>query len=231
MQINPQLPSLGKLYKTKLEDITLRTLKGRDEKLLAEMNVDNIDKRYSLLLKNVLTGIDPNELTLGDRAWIILWLRANSFSPIIPVNLVCGTCYQDISLDVNITDINVKELDQNYQEPIEVKLSESTVKLRILRIADEIKIAEWEKRLGASEAYMYRWALSIVNDKDVQERIIWLENQDSRDIQKIRMFQDDHAHGPELDNVKYVCPKCGSEGVMTLPFRPNFLIPTREEIR
>lgn len=208
--------------------ITIRTLKGRDEKLLAELNLDNVEKKYLALLKNVITGIDPSELTLGDRAGFLLWLRANSYSTIVNVDLICESCYQKISLPIDLTSIEFKELPNNFKEPYEITLSDgSTLKLRLFRVKDEIKIADWEKKTGVAEAYIYRWALSIVDDRDIPTRMAWLENLESKDLVLIREFHERFIHGPELDKIKYSCPKCGSdEGVMTMPFRPDFLIPT-----
>ena len=225
------LPSGGRVYKdVNPEDIVVRTMKGKDEKLLAEMNYDNIEKKYAILLNALVTGIDAKDLTLGDRASIILWIRANSFSSTLPTTFICSECFQKVSTDIDLTKVELKELADDFVEPCEITLSDDTqIKLRLFRVQDELKISEWEKKTSVAEAYLYRWALSIVEDDDIPTRIAKLSNMEARDLLKIKSFHKANLHGPELDKVPYLCPKCGSEGVLTLPFRPDFLIPSEDE--
>jgi hypothetical protein len=226
------LPSKGLVYNTKLENIKVRTLKGKDEKVLAEMSMDNVEKKYAELLRSVVSGIDANSLTLGDRAWLLVWERINSYSAKFPVVITCECCFQKVALEINLADLDVVYLPDTFKEPYPIKLENNeTVNLRLFRVSDEIKLIDLMKKSGAGNAYMYHWALSIVDDeKDIPTKINYLENLDSRDLMKIKDFHKTFEHGPKLNNCSYVCPKCGGEGHMTLPFRPDFLIPSSEDI-
>ena len=231
MEANVTLPSAGLVYPgVDVSKIQVRSMKGKDEKLLAELNIDNVEKKYAELLKQLITGIDVQELTLGDRGLLLLWIKANSYSPIVKTKTVCEHCYNSITVDVDLTQVTLKELSEDLKEPASITLSDnSELKLRLFRVKDEIKVAEVEKKQGKANASLYQLALSIVDDKDIPTRISFLENLDTQDLQKIRKFHLDNVHGPELDKIKFTCPKCGSdEGVLSLPFRPDFLLPTQD---
>ena len=97
MRDSLQLPSKGKVYQVPLESITVRSLKGGDEKLLSDLTLDNLENKYLLLLKNriknglpVVSGIEPEKLTLG--------LKNNNSRPI----------YIQIDLNLNFMCKNVK---------------------------------------------------------------------------------------------------------------------------
>jgi hypothetical protein len=226
------LPSGGKVYENvNLENVKVRTLKGKDEKILAEMNIDNVEKKYTELLSNLVSGINVNNLTLGDRTWLLLWERINSYSPNFPVSIVCDTCFQKIELKIDLSQLDVVELPEDFKEPFTITLENGeTLDLRLFRVSDEIKMLDWEKKLGASNSYMYRWALSLADDRDIPTKISYLESLDAKDLLKIKKFHKDFEHGPNLGKCAYKCPKCGGEGYLALPFRPDFLVPSSEDI-
>jgi hypothetical protein len=238
MRDSLQLPSKGKVYQVPLESITVRSLKGGDEKLLSDLTLDNLEKKYLLLLKNriknglpVVSGIEPEKLTLGDRLYILLWLRIQSYSAIFKAELVCQYCFEKIKVDIDLQKIEEKTLDENFKEPYEIVLKDgSKVNLRLFRIEDEIKVAEREKKDGTEKTYLYKLALSIVDDKSIPERIDYLENLDVKDLSLIKKFHEDFDHGPKINEVAYDCPKCKEAGQLALPFRPQFLIPSGSEI-
>jgi acetone carboxylase gamma subunit len=231
METQLKLPSRGCVYEgVTPEGIKVRTLRGKDEKLLSELNVDNIEKKYLALLQNVVTGIDPAQLTLGDRTYILLWLRINSYSPIIDCDVTCDNCFVRSLMPLDLAAVNVKELPEGFVEPYNITLSDEKIYgMRLFRLNDEIKISDWEKRKSFGDAWIYRWIVSIVDDRDIIDRIAWYENLPTSDTKLIRKFHEDFVHGPELDKIKYTCPKCGHEGSTALPFRANFLLPSGKE--
>src|ERR1035437_9410203 len=168
-----ELPSKGLVYDVPLSDIVLRSMKGGDEKILAELSIDNIETKYLALLKNrihggdpLVKGIDPAKLTLGDRLYILLWLRINSYSPTFKSSVVCSNCFKKVKVDIDLTKIEEKGLPEGFKEPYEVVLdSGDKVNLRLFRIADEILAYEKEKKDGVEETYLYRLALTLVDDK------------------------------------------------------------------
>ena len=233
-----ELPSRGLVYDVKPSDIKIRTIRGGDEKLLAELSIDNIETKYLALLNNkirggdpVVKGIDPGKLTLGDRLYILLWLRINSYSPIFKTTLVCENCFKTVNINIDLTKIDERTLPDGFKEPYAVTLdSGEIVNIRLFRIEDEIKSYDKEKKDGIEATYLYRLALSIVDDKTIPERIVYLEDMQGKDLAKIKYFHESHVHGPILDKIPYECPECKEAGVCSLPFRPDFLQPSGTEL-
>lgn len=232
------LPSKGLVYDVPLANIIVRTMCGGDEKLLAELSIENIEMKYLALMKNriksgesLVRGIDPAKLTLGDRLYILLWQRINSFSPKFKSNLVCQNCFKDVNLEIDLTKINETYLPEGFKEPYEVVLSEGKVNLRLFRVEDEIKAYDKEKKDGIEKVYLYRLALTIVDStKSVEDRIAFLESLPTIDLAKIKYFHELHVHGPQLNNIQYTCPKCQEVGQLSLPFRSTWLIPSGTEV-
>jgi len=204
--------------------IQIRTLKGRDEKLIAEISTDNFDKKVNLLLGSVLKGIEPPKLTIGDRLYLILWETINSYGKDFPLESECEHCWQKSTYSVDLSKLNNVELPDTYKQPYELKLPDSgtLVKLRLLTVDDVLKVGEIDK-LGQN-VWLYRYALSIVNDKGIWDRVEFLENLSVRDVAVIRAFHEKFTHGPKLETT-YECPKCGGTGVMPVPFRLEMLLP------
>lgn len=219
------LPSQCLVYKdVDPSQIGVRTLKGKDELLIAEMSGSNFDKKFLILLKNVLKGIDPEKLTTGDKLYITIWLVINSYSKIFPIEFECEHCWQKAEYQVDLSTLKTNDLPGNFKEPYTVKLPKAGVEvdLRLLRYSDLLKVSEMEKQ--GKNPWIRQFALSLVNDKNLFEKEEFLENLDGSDLAVIRCFHEKFFHGPKME-VVYECPKCGGTGVMPVPFRLEMLLP------
>jgi len=229
-----KLPSKCLVYEGVDPDgITIRTLKGKDEKLIAEVTYDNFEKKFLLLLKSIIKGVEPAQLTVGDRLFVLLWETINSYSKDFDVDHTCSECMEKITSTVDLSELDVIELPDNFKEPYEKKLSDdSSVQLRLFRVQDEINIAAYEKSNPSS--WLYRFATSLVMFKDEKEVGIWdrvsfLENLGAKDLAAIRSFHNEYAHGPKME-AEYTCSKCGGEGKVPVPFRTEMLFPYGETL-
>jgi len=223
------LPSGGKLYGDGKAVVKLRTLKGKDEKLIAEINDDNFERKFALVLGNLIEGIDAGELTLGDRMHILLWEVINSQSPKYPVKLICEDCEKEVQVDIDLAEMESIGLD-DLVEPKEVMLPDAgvPVKLRLFRVKDEIKIFEREK--SGKPSWCYRYALTLVDDKmDIVQKESFIDELSATDLGVIRAFQEKYSHGPTMLSV-YVCPKCGGGGDCAVPFRLEMLLPSAQTL-
>lgn len=230
-EIQIQLPSKCKLYEgIDPSKITCRTLRGKDEMLIAEMSVDNFDKKFLQLLKNVLVGIEPEVLTLGDKLFLAIWLVINSYSKDFVYGIECNTCWQKFDYTVDLSKLEVVELAEEYQEPQEVKLpvSGKIVRLKLLRYSDILKIDELEK--NGKNVWLLRYAHSIVSDDNIFEKEMFLEGLDAKDMMYIRAFHEKYIHGPKME-AKYECPHCGGVGITPIPFRLEMFLPSGENLK
>ena len=62
------------------DSIKIRAFKGREEELLAELNLSNLPKKLLTIIENVVQGIEVKKLTSGDARFIMMWEAINSYS-------------------------------------------------------------------------------------------------------------------------------------------------------
>lgn len=215
------LPSKCVTYGVKPEDIKLRTYIGSDELLLAQVNPVNLEKTYLLVLQNVIQGIDPKKLTLGDRLYIMLWEYINSYSNTIKMDNVCSNCLESVEISIDLSSLEKVYLPDSYKEPYMESLSTGKIGLRLLTIEDEIEVDKFSDK---KEAPLYRLARSIVSKDDVLKRLEMIRNMPAKDVATIRAFHERMFHGPDM-HTKVTCPKCGSEEEIEVPFRFEFIFP------
>lgn len=219
------LPSKCIVYKdVDPAKIEIRTFKGKDEKLIAEISSDNFEKKFVSVLSQVLKGIDPVELTVGDELHLAMWEAINSYSKDFFITHECEHCWQKSEITVDLSKLEVVELPSDFKEPYEIKLPESgdVVKLRLLRVSDITKVDEVVKM--GKNVWLYRYALSLVDDRGIWDKVDYLEGMASKDLMHIRAFHDKYVHGPKMETT-YECAKCGGAGVLPVPFRLDMLLP------
>ena len=222
------LPSGKKVYGD-IGAVQIRPFKGKDERLIAELTYNNFEKKFLTVLRQVIRGIDPEKLTIGDRLYILVWEAIHSYTSLYPIKFPCSTCLQEIEYEVDLSKLEIISLPTEFKEPYLVTLpSGDNINLRLFRVDDEMKIADYEN--GGNSSWLYRYALSIVDDKKgVWDRVIYLENINSQDLAAIRAFHEKFYHGPKMQS-NYDCPKCGSKGVVEVPFRIEIIFPYGETL-
>ena len=135
----------------------------------------------------------------------------------------CEHCWQKSDYKVDLSELEMIELPDNFKEPYDIKLpGGESLQLRLLRVDDLIAVDKMGKQ--GQNVWLYRYALSIVNDKTVWENVEYLENLDTKDLMIIRAFHDKFNHGVKME-YSYTCPKCGGVGIMPVPFRLDMLLP------
>ncbi len=220
-----ELPSRCKPYKdVDPSAIRVRAFTGGDEAMLAETTEKNAATKLTDVLGRCLEGVDIKEITLGDKLFLMVWHAINSYSDGFTATITCQHCLQQIKVSYNLADAEIVYLSDKFKEPIDVKLSDGTVaKCKLVRVKDEIQLERMAQTV--ENIYLQSIAMTIVNpEKDLMEKIKWLEDLPSKDVAKIRAVQDSFYHGPDF-KMKYTCDKCAGEGKFTAPFRFEHLIP------
>jgi len=222
------LPSKCLTYQgTDPDKIYLRPFNGLDEQNIAEINFDNLPKKFLEIIKSVVKGVDAKQLTSGDVKFIMLWEAINSYTNLYPLKFVCENCLQDIEVEIDLAKLEKVELSNDYTEPCIVQLSTGEkVGIRLLTISDEIEAFNFAKRSGS--AYLYSYALSLVNEKDPLARLKLLEGMNTKDLNEIKKFHTKYEHGPNMES-SYTCPECGGEGKVEVPFRIQELFSFHDE--
>ena len=204
--------------------VLIRPYCGSDEILLSQITPLNLESKFLCVLKNVLQGIDPERLTLGDRFYIILWEFINSYTNVISLTTLCSNCLKEVEFSVDLSVLDVTYLPDGYKQPYSVTLSDgSKVKLKLLSVKDVIEAEKYSKNDSEND-FLYEYAGSVVDDRGLPERVTWLQNLKARDLALIRAFQEKFVHGPNMVT-KVICPKCQEEEEIIIPFRFTFFFP------
>lgn len=220
------LPSKLKPYSSLgVSEVSVRMMKGKDEKFVSDLTMTNFDKKYSLLLSQLIKGIDPKELTLGDRMFIALWLSMNCYTHLYPIEIMCEHCFRTIEIEADLRNLTKIELPDDFSEPKSVTISDGTaVPLRLLRVKDSIAYSDYVAS-KKSEDTLRRLAMTMVDERSMIDRMLFLENLSVKDLSKLREFHDQHIHGIDLSSYTYECPQCKEVGNTPIPFRLELLFP------
>lgn len=224
------LPSKCMTYGVPVDSIRIGTFLGKHEKQISEISEDNFDTKLVEILSDVVKGISVEKLTLGDRLYILIWEAINSYTDKYPFTSVCEGCGQRIEIIANLSELESKELPDDYKEPYEIELSTGRkIELRLFTAEDEVVISKYEQQ-SSDSSFLYRFALSIVSDAmDIMQKVQFLSALPARDVALIRAFHDKYQHGPILE-WQYECKACGSAGVAPIPFRVDLFFPYGKQL-
>jgi len=210
--------------------VGIRLLKGKDEKLIAELSYDNFERKFAEIIRNVIVGIDPRELTIGDRLYVMLWEAINSYNKIAEIEMQCKSCLQTVTYQIDLSTLAVVELPAGFKEPCPITMSNGDIiNMRLFRVKDEEKLFDVQK--AGYKTWLYRFALSIIDEKKSDwDKVAYLEELNTRDLALIRAFHEQYYHGPKMEAM-VECPKCGASEVAPVPFRLEFFFPYGKALR
>lgn len=242
-----KLPSLGYLYSNealKSGWINIRAYAAPEESLIAQANRDNIQMVINSVLESCIKeDINVGDLTSEDGFYLLVWLRANSYSPLYQMELTCPYCKRDISSGVNLAELQVKYLDKEIKEPIEKTLPRSglVVSLKAMRRGVEVKVQnrlpEIIKYRGIKgdpvELLKRAYCITKITDPNGEETTDLLEIEDfclSYMPSDDSLFLDEQLerfdHGVST-KVTLNCHDCGRSIQAVLPPSHEFFRPSR----
>jgi len=218
------LPSNCRQYSVNPEEILVRPYIGRDEVYLSEVSPVNPDYKYINVLRDAVKGIDPGELTTGDRQYIMIWEYIQSYGGFIRESTICSHCLSEVSFQVDLRELDVISIPDDTVFPYDVTLpvSGKLVKLRLLTVNDEIAACNFES--NGKSGLIFRCARTMVDDSSILERIEFLGDLQAADLATIRAFHEKFNHGPDM-RVKFKCQECGEEDQINVPFRLDIIFP------
>ena len=144
------LPSKGLLYPSKKPTIEVEYLTGMDENILTSPNLLQSGKFLDVLIKRKIRDkeIRYEDLILGDRNAIIIWLRATGFGEKYPV-VVTTPDGEEFETEVDLTTLRQKPLgaepDENGYFDFELPITKKLVKFRLLTVRDEQELMKREE--------------------------------------------------------------------------------------
>lgn len=171
------LPSGGECYPNKMGKVKVAYLTAYDENILVSPNLYRDNKVLDEILKNKLINcpIAPENLLMGDRDAIILWLRATGYGNEFPITATDNESGKQFDATVDLSKINFKPFtlkgDENGFFDFETPNTHDKIKFRFLTSGDNEylnKLDEEEKRqsvVGKLEKICEELSDIISNDK------------------------------------------------------------------
>lgn len=252
------LPSKGKLYQDHSNEdfrsgwVNVRQYTAREEGLISQLGPERVHRQRMInnILDSCIQGDDvkAKDLTDEDAFYLVVWLRANSYSPIYPIGLSCPICDDPTfrTYYIDLSDLQVNYLQGDVKEPTEVTLPASKLKVfcRALRRGDVIKVynrmpdvktyykAEGDPFQQLRRAYTADYV--VTSEGEQVSDILMLEDLFLNFLPAKDSFYLDEQlgklffHGVD-PRVTVTCPSCGSSIPTAIPptsdefFRPTFL--------
>jgi len=232
MQIT--LPSRCQVYKdVQAEDITVRPYKVKDEAILSQISPHNIEQKYLQVMRDTVKGVDPLDLTIGDRTYIMLWAYINSYSKTDRLQTTCSHCLEPVTAVVDLNSLGLTYLPEDFKNDATVKIEGPdgkmvTVGVRLITVRDEIETEKYSA--NHKDALVYRYARTIsMGDKSAREIKDWLSDCPAASLARIRKWHEANVHGPVMLTT-YECPECEEEEQILVPFRIEYLYPEGETL-
>jgi len=227
------IPSKGKTYKGVKSSIKVAYMTGSDENILTSANLLESGNFLKVLIsRNLLEeNLKYDDLLLGDRNAIIIWLRGSSFGNIYPITIVNNKgVAEDFDFDLN--DLKYiymeKDPDENGCFDFTCPQSGDLLKYRYLTVRDEDFIEESITRdektnspINHRSTYTLQRQIAAINgDTNVEVVHKAINNMRLADLRAFRTFYNENESGVNL-NIKVQTG--GGDTVSTfLPFNLNF---------
>jgi hypothetical protein len=226
------LPTKGLVYDNIPAVIRIRAMTTEDEKIIFASSSSNMLKRVVSRCIVSPKNLNVEDLLACDEQYIMLKLREFTYGSDYHIVGICPKCGQEHEFTIDLSSYKLTELDDDFQEPIEMTLpmSKHVLQVKLLRNKDYTLINEQAQKHAKKSTstvseleYIYRMAKSIVtiDGKDAQ-------NPSTQTFVK-KMHGRDAAYYWFILNKSFKCGletttqvKCpGCDEVFDLPFEIN----------
>ena len=231
-----KLPSKGVDYPASAQKaFQVRPPRVQEVEFLAGMNESNYDDQLTRLLRSLIVSpdtIDPIDLTLGDRQFLHVWVRAQIDS-MYRFETTCPKCGDvNKSYELPIEKIPVIPVQNKYSPHMKLTLPKSkhTVAVRLKTARDRVLEGELIEKGFTKWLVKSATIITSVNGEqmDVEARCEWLRKCPAGTNLFMAQYLKWQRHGPDFSKCPFKCKegKCRKESVLNMPFRLEFYIPT-----
>ena len=196
------LPSKGLLYPGQQGNVKVEYMTAMDENILTSPNLIKSGKVLDILLERKVkeSPVPFDQLLVGDRNAIMIWLRATGYGEMYPVKLTDPSSGVEFETEIDLSALKTKELPEN-AEPDEkgefsflLPRSKKKIKFKLLTVADEKSIS------SRSEKYEKATKSQISNILTYRLQAQIKEVDGNRDINFIQQFVN---MMPAFDSLKF----------------------------
>ena len=225
------------------KEIKYRPFTVKEEKLFLMASESKeietiVDTTKQVLNNCILTEIDIDSLPVFDIEYLFLNIRARSVSEIISVNYNCNNeikdelgekthkCGNVVKLDINLLEIKpseTKKLEKKIQLTNKIGIVMKYPNFNTVTKYDDNNTENILKLTVSCIDYIYDDdQIYYAKDSTEKELIEFIENMQTKDLEKIKEFFDNM---PKLSkNLDFKCGKCGYEETITLEGLQSFFV-------
>jgi hypothetical protein len=196
------LPSRGLLYPGQQGAVKVEYMTAMDENILTSPNLIKSGKVLDVLLERKVkeSPVPFEELLVGDRNAIMIWLRATGYGEMYPVKLTDPTSGVEFETEIDLSTLKTKELPEGVEPDEKGEFSfllpkcKKKIKFRLLTVGDEKSI------VSRSEKYEKATKSQISNALTYRLQAQIKEVDGNRDINYIQQFVNVM---PAFDSLKF----------------------------
>jgi len=231
-----RLPSGGVDYGSLCDGtVQVRPPRVKEVEFLADMNPENYDEMLTRMIRSLVVSpvaLDPRAMTIGDRQHLHVWTRAQ-IDPIYRFeagcpNPKCG--HVNEKFELKIESIPIKSVPDKYATNMKLTLprSKSVVAVHLETARDRATCESMQDKGFAEWGARRALVITSVDGRQMsaEEKCEWFRGLGAGDDSFMTEYLKWQVHGPDFANCPFKCGKCGEEGVISMPFRLEFFMPT-----
>jgi hypothetical protein len=209
------LPSKGLLYPGQNGMVKVEYLTAMDENILTSQNLIKSGKVLEYLLERKIkeSPVPMEDLLVGDRNAIMIWLRATGYGEMYPVKLTDPGSGVEFDYEINLSELKNKELpdgvepDERGEFSFELPKSKMKIKFKLLTVGDEKSIMsraeKYEKATKSQVSNMLTYRLQaqikeIDGNRDINYIQQYVNVMPAFDSLKFREYSDSIEPGIDM---------------------------------
>jgi hypothetical protein len=208
------LPSKGLLYPGQQPTVKVSYLVASDENILTSPNLIKSGKVIDVLIERKVRDlpINYNDLLIGDRNAIMIWLRATGYGEMYSIKLTDPVTGEEFEKEINLSELKIKELtvepDENNEFSFLLPKSNKNIKFKLLTVKDEETINKKNEtrnkktKSPISNLLTYRLETQITEVdgiRDLNKISQFIQNMPAYDSLKFREYSDSIEPGIDLE--------------------------------
>lgn len=233
-----QLPTNGLLYQDSDDDdikrgiVRLQPMSLADEEIIANQTYSKNGSTFRHLLNScMLNNFDAKNLAPYDTYYLLYALRRITYGEDYKFEIQCPECGKKYEYELDISNVEFDELkaEDNPQSKCTIKLpvSKYTVTINMVTTGTEEEVNRLSRTIDAGDIVLNYVARTEsitddhgepVNPKDFADFFEALPGKDRAAISDAFKSIDNL----KIPTVQTVCPKCGEEDEMQIPFNREF---------
>jgi hypothetical protein len=213
----------------------IRSMTGEEEQILATPRWVRKGQAINMIFQRCLReSYRPENFLSIDRTFLLIWLRAISYTHNYEVELKCPDCDRKFAHTINL-DLEYDLCPDDFRSPLQDKLPKSgyAFTYRLSRGKDETDIQEHRDKqvrqsdMSADDTLIYRTAQLLVDIEGLtnkRELITLIKRLPIQDVSYMRNVTTEPPFGVNT-KIDVLCAACMHEFTIDLPLEANFFFP------